>query len=261
MDRSLTSILKGALIAGVLAGIIVASYHYVVTEPVLQRAIDAEEAFSASRPEPAGEHAHDDEEEIVTRGTQRTFGLFTGFFFYGVAWSLIAAAIYYPTQRFLPLASVTGRALSMAALLYWAVAFLPFMRYPANPPGVGDPGTIGHRQELFVGFLALSLLAAVVALLAGEAASRGMLSDGLKRYRALVVASVLVVSGAVLYLAFPPFTDPVNIAQSLVDSFRWRSLLGLTLFGAIFGAGFAFILGRSGEERATVKSPRLEASS
>jgi predicted cobalt transporter CbtA len=242
MERSLGSVLKSALVAGVLAGLLVAAYHFIVTEPVLQHAIDAEEAVAPAASGAAADH-HEEEEELVSRPTQR-FGLFVGFFFYGVAWSLIAAAIYYPAQRWLPFETVAGKTLLLAFLLYWAVALLPFLRYPANPPGVGDPETIAHRQTLYIGFLAISILGTALALLLGELAARGKLSSALQSYRFAVIGAVMVAVGAVLYLAMPPFTDPINIPDSIVNDFRWRSLLGLTLFWALFGLGFAALLRR-----------------
>ena len=41
---------------------------------------------------------------------------------------------------------------------------MPFLKYPANPPSVGDPDTIGRRTELYLAMIVCSLLAAVAAL-------------------------------------------------------------------------------------------------
>ena len=38
------------------------------------------------------------------------------------------------------------------------MAIFPFLKYPANPPGVGEPESIGYRQTLYVGFIALAVL-------------------------------------------------------------------------------------------------------
>jgi hypothetical protein len=39
----------------------------------------------------------------------------------------------------------------------WFVLFLvPALKYPANPPAVGDPETIYYRQTLYVIFIAIS---------------------------------------------------------------------------------------------------------
>ncbi len=41
---------------------------------------------------------------------------------------------------------------------------MPFVKYPANPPSVGDPGTITKRTVLYLIMILISLLAAVTAV-------------------------------------------------------------------------------------------------
>ena len=41
---------------------------------------------------------------------------------------------------------------------------VPFVKYPPNPPGIGDPATIGERTALYFGMVAISVLAAIAAL-------------------------------------------------------------------------------------------------
>jgi hypothetical protein len=39
----------------------------------------------------------------------------------------------------------------------WFVLFLvPALKYPANPPAVGDPETIYYRESLYIGLLTIS---------------------------------------------------------------------------------------------------------
>ena len=53
-----------------------------------------------------------------------------------------------------------------AALL--TVYIVPFLKYPANPPAVGNPDTIGERTALFFLMVALSVLLAVAAVIIGR---------------------------------------------------------------------------------------------
>ncbi|CAM5296869.1 Membrane protein OS=Streptomyces microflavus OX=1919 GN=Smic_74880 PE=4 SV=1 [Streptomyces microflavus] len=53
------------------------------------------------------------------------------------------------------------------------VYIVPFLKYPANPPAVGNPDTIGKRTTLFFLMVALSLLLAVAAVIIGKAARTG----------------------------------------------------------------------------------------
>ena len=46
----------------------------------------------------------------------------------------------------------------MAAALV-CIAVVPFFKYPANPPGVGDPDTVGRRTVLYLALIAVALAA------------------------------------------------------------------------------------------------------
>jgi hypothetical protein len=41
---------------------------------------------------------------------------------------------------------------------------VPFVKYPPNPPAIGDPATIGDRTALYFGMVAISMLAAIAAV-------------------------------------------------------------------------------------------------
>jgi len=45
-----------------------------------------------------------------------------------------------------------------------AIALVPDLKYPANPPSVGNPETIGIRTELFFVMLVISVAALVLAV-------------------------------------------------------------------------------------------------
>jgi len=51
----------------------------------------------------------------------------------------------------------------LVGLMWWSVALIPFLKYPANPPGVGNPETMAFRQGIQLGFIALSALALAAA--------------------------------------------------------------------------------------------------
>ena len=51
-------------------------------------------------------------------------------------------------------------AIAVAVTGFAGVFLLPFLKYPANPPAVGDPDTIGRRTALYLVAVAWSLLAA-----------------------------------------------------------------------------------------------------
>ena len=235
----LGSVLRATLVAGLIAGLLASVFHRVLTEPVIDRAIAAEEARAAAQPG----HAHDGE-PVVSRGGQK-IGLIVGLVIYGLTWGLLVGLGLYATRGWAPSGwSLGRRGLLVAGLVGWSVALFPFLKYPANPPGVGEPETIGYRQTLYVGFIVLAVLGAVLA-----ASLRRRLvatSDGPSAWIAPLVLYILW--ALALYTLMPPNPDPVELSGTIVRPFRALSLTGLV----VFWGGFALALAYLGRERARV---------
>ena len=91
--------------------------------------------------------------------------LVLGFVIYGALWGLLFGLVAYGIQTSRPAAWTTARfGFTLALLVGWSVAMLPFLKYPANPPGVGEASTIAYRQGLYLGFLGLAGAGTVVAV-------------------------------------------------------------------------------------------------
>ncbi|MFN0070582.1 MAG: CbtA family protein [Chloroflexota bacterium] len=224
------TILKAALIAGLAAGLTASVFHLVFTEPLIDRAVALE----------AHDHVADDVNEpaLVSRDTQRK-GLVVGFVLLGLTWSLIFGIAFQAAQRWLPATSRFRQGLVMALLAYWSVALLPFLKYPANPPGVGDAETIGLRQALYAAFLVLSIssvfLGGWLARSVLPALSRGM---GLAAPGWAGVA----VLGVIVFMAMPSAAVEVTIPADLLSTFRIASLAGLTVFWSTMGLLFGKLI-------------------
>ncbi len=209
--------MKAALGAGALAGMLVALYHFLATEPVLQEAIGREAALGPVQ-------------EVFPRSVQR-LGLFGGFLLYGVSWGLIFAGAYSLLERHLPGRQPWQKGLALALGALWAVAIFPFLKFPANPPGVGDEATVGSRQA---GYLLFTVLSAAALLAAWRLAGAG----GWPWRRA---ATLLAYGGvcALLYFLVPGPADEVPAGLSdLLPRFRALSAGGLALFWLVIGGAF-----------------------
>lgn len=220
------TILRAALLAGLLAGLTAAVFHLFATEPVFERAIALEEQRQAAHGMPA-------EEPVVTRDGQRG-GLVFGFVAYGLVWSTLFAIAYRAALLRLGVAGSMRLRWLAALAAYWAVALLPFLKYPANPPGVGDPETIGYRQTLYLAFLGLSIVGTFVCCTLARSRAA--------RRRPWLPLVALAAFSLILYLAMPPNPDPVELPAELVARFRALSLAGLTLFWLVLGFFFARLL-------------------
>lgn len=232
MDISGTrTVLLAAVLAGLIAGLVVGLFHSVATEPVIERAIALEEASHAGQMEAP---------PVVTRDVQRV-GLVVGYLLYGVFMGLVFGAVFALVRPRFPGVGRSLNALLAALAAYWLVALLPFLKYPANPPGVGDAETIGYRQALMLLFWVLSVGGVLLAgwvyrLLQGRLGGRGPLAVALLTYG---------LYAAVLLVAMPANPDAVTMPGDLVASFRALSVVGLTLFWLVLGALFGWLLSRA----------------
>ena len=209
----LSTVLRAAVMAGLAAGLTVAVFHLVATEPVIDQAVALEEQLSGS----GGDH----EEPVVSRRAQRV-GLVIGFLLYGLTWALPFGVIYQLGQRWLPSLTRLKQALLLALLGYWSVGLLPFLKYPANPPGVGDPETIGYRQALYLGRLTST-----------------------PSWPLLLTVALLGVVSATIYVVMPSSPDEVRMPTDLLVTFRALSAIGLTLFWAVLGFLFGKLLSKA----------------
>ncbi|MEU0162604.1 CbtA family protein [Streptomyces sp. NPDC006261] len=227
---SVRALLVRGMIAGVIAGALALAVAYFLGESQVDAAIALEEAHSHAA------HGGGEEEELVSRTMQATGGLATALLVFGVAVGGIAALVFaYALGRigdFGPRA--TAALIAGAALL--TVYVVPFLKYPANPPAVGDPDTIGKRTTLFFLMVALSLLLAVVAVVIGK-----RLAPGLGNWNATIVAAAgFVLAIGLAYALLPSFDE---VGADFPAGLLWRFRLSTLAVQTTFWAGFGLIFG------------------
>jgi hypothetical protein len=233
------TLLVRGMLAGLIAGVLAFGFAYAFGEPPVDTSIGLEETLSHDHSHAAdsGQAAEEPEAELVPRDIQSTVGLLAGVLVYAVAiGGLLSLAFAFAQGR---LGSLRPRvtALLLTGGAFAVVFLVPFLKYPANPPAVGQPGTIGSRTELYFGFVAVSLLAGILATVFGrKLADRfGALNGFL-----LAAAGYVVVVALVAWLM--PVVDEVPAAfpAATLWSFRTASIgtqatLWLAL-GLAFGA-------------------------
>jgi Probable cobalt transporter subunit (CbtA) len=217
------------MLAGLAAGVLALVVAYVLGEPNVDKAISFEQA-----------HSHEHEMETVSRSLQSTAGLATGVLVYGVAFGGIAALAFSfalgRVGRFGPRA--TALLLSGCALL--AVYVVPFLKYPANPPSVGSPDTIGKRTTLYFLMMLLGVLLAVAATLLGR-----RLAPRLGTWWATVAA--VVAFTVVIGLAYQ-FLPVVNeVPKGFPATLLWRFRLSALAIQTALWAGFGLVFGELAE--------------
>ncbi|MFG2575122.1 CbtA family protein [Streptomyces sp. NPDC048481] len=225
-SATVRNLLVRGMLAGLGAGVLALVVAYFLGEPSVDGAIGFEESHAP---------AHEHEVELVSRSLQSTAGLATGVLVYGVAFGGIAAMAYCfalgRVGRFGPRA--TALLLSGAALL--TVYVVPFLKYPANPPAVGDHDTIAKRTTLYFLMMVLGVLLAIAAVIAGK-----RLAPRLGNWNATVVSVAgFVVLIGLAYGFLPAVNEvPADFPATLLWRFRLSSLAMQATTWAAFGLAF-----------------------
>jgi Probable cobalt transporter subunit (CbtA) len=217
--------LRRGLAAGLLAGLLAGLFAFFVGEPSLDRAIALEEASGG---------AH--HEEVFSRSTQKA-GLFFATGLFGVTVGGVFGILYAFFRERLAAGSELKRSISLAGAIFAGAFLVPFLKYPANPPSMGDPSTIGERTAAYFALVALSLLTILLAWLAAR--SLRVHGVGAPRRRLTVGACLVLVVG-VLFLALPAGPSAGGFPSGVLWAFRLSSFGTQLAFwaglGLLFGA-------------------------
>lgn len=222
------------MLAGLVAGVAAFVFATVVGEPWVREAI----AYEETAPADAG---HDVGGTVVSRTVQSTAGLLTGTAGAGVALGGLFALVYaFALGRVGP-RPPRALALSVMAAALVSVAIVPFFKYPANPPGVGDPDTVGRRTVLYLTLIVVSLAATALGV-----AVRRRLLERHDPYTATVLAvGVWLVVVAIAYVVLPDApAAPVGFPADVLWGFRVAALGVQAVLWTTIGVVFAAVVER-----------------
>jgi hypothetical protein len=163
-------ILRGIL-AGAVAGALAFLFARIFAEPQIQRAINYESGRDAAQAlldkaaglpnEPAGP-------DIFSRTVQGNLGIGVGMIFFGMAMGALFAVAYAICLG--RVGNLRPRSLAMLVATGGFLGFylVPFIKYPANPPSIGHPETIGARGGLYLVMVFASIVLLVLAVWFGR---------------------------------------------------------------------------------------------
>lgn len=223
-------LLVRGMLAGIAAGLLTFGFARLVGEPQVDQAISFEEKADAAKGEAP-------EPELVSRGTQAGLGLLTGVVTYGAAFGGLFSLVF--AFAYGRVGALSARALSawLALGAFITLVIVPNIKYPANPPSVGDPETIGMRTGLFFLMIAISLAAMVFSL---KVRRRMALTLGAWNGSIVAGAVFVVIIGAV-QLSMPVINEvPPAFPAVLLWKFRVAAIgmqvIMWTTIGLLFGA-------------------------
>ena len=235
---SVREFLIRGLLAGLFAGLAAFAVGFVVGEPSVNAAIALEES------EGDAGHSHAQtasdqpaaSDEVVPRSLQSTLGLLTGTAVEGTALGGLAGVLCALALGRLGRLRVRATALAIAGVGFVSVYVLPYVAYPPNPPGIGQTDTFGYRTALYFIMVAISLVAAITAIIVGLRLARswGAWWAGLASIACYVVETVTAV------VLMPVVNEvPAGFPATVLFEFRLASfVIQLTLW-AVLGVALA----------------------
>jgi hypothetical protein len=239
------ALLTRGMLVGILAGILSFGFLKLVGEPPVDRAIAFETAMDEAKDKARADEAGakgmtmpKEEPELVSRSVQSGIGLFTGVTVYNTAFGgLFALAFAFAYRRmgdFDP--RTTSALLAISGIV--AVYIVPNLKYPANPPSVGDPETIGMRTALYFAMIAISLAAMIASWMLRH---RLVPQFGCWNAGLMGAAAYLIVVVAV-GLALPAVNEvPEAFPAVVLWQFRVASAGAQLVMWATIGLGFGVL--------------------
>jgi hypothetical protein len=255
-------LLSRGMLVGLLAGILSFGFLKIVGEPQVDRAIAFESAMDEAKALAKAAEAkakgvdlpkEEAEPELVSREVQGGVGLLTGVMVYSAAFgglfALVFALAYGRMGDFSPRA--TSALLAAAGLV--AVYIAPSLKYPASPPSVGLPDTIGLRTSLYFVMILISLAAMIAAGML-----RLRLNPRFGAWNAALIAAASYVAVMVgVSLALPSVNEvPEAFPAVVLWQFRIASLGAQLIMWATLGFAFG-----AWTERAAIAENRLRLKS
>jgi hypothetical protein len=154
------------------------------------------------------------------------------------------------------LGRLSPRAVSALLALggFVALYVVPNLKYPANPPSVGEPETIGVRTALYFSIMLISIAGMVVAVMA----QRRLASRLGEWSAALIAAAGYLVVVIVAAFLLPPINEvPEGFPAVLLWRFRMASAGMQAIMWATIGLLFGFLTERAMAAKFRLSTPGL----
>jgi len=228
------------MLTGVVAGFLIFGFARWTGEPQIERAVVFETSMEQAKgkaPEP----------EMVTRRVQKGLGLLTGVLVYGSAMGGLFGLVFAYAHGRIGVAGPRALSALLAGMGFVAIVLVPTLKYPANPPSVGDPETIGVRTGAFFLLIAFSIAAMVFSIQAGR-----RLRNRYGLWNAsLLAAGLFIVVVSVVSHFLPEFNEvPAGFPVTLMWRFRIAALEIQAVMWTTLGLLFGWLTERDGRRPA-----------
>jgi len=212
------------LSSGVIAGIILALLNLGIVEPTIDKAI----ALEVQKQISSGENVN--MSELIDYRYWQKAGAFAGGAIYGAGLASLFGVIFVFARNKLPGKNNKQKAIFLAGIMWFVLFLMVALKYPANPPAVGDPESIYYREILYVAYIMISGFAAL-----GMAVIWIRINMNSKRIIIPLIYAAIMVTAFVL---MPSNPDKIEISMDLIQTFRILSAITIGVFWGILGITF-----------------------
>jgi hypothetical protein len=208
-----------------MAGELLAAINLFIVEPTTDKAIGFELQKDANQGKSV------DMAEVHSYRDWQKSGTFAAGAFIGMAYGAIMGVVYTFARNYLPFKSDKSKAILLAGLMFLALYLVPFSKYPANPPAVGNPDTISLRDHLYITYQITSV---AVALAMGILFFKYREIKGI--HYIIPAAYILIITS--MYYIWPSIPDKIEISMSVVNMFRAITGFTMGVFFSMIGVFF-----------------------
>ena len=210
------------LLSGAISGILLAIINLGIVEPYIDEAINIENQNAIAQGEVINPQEFND-----YRLWQKSGEIAAGTIL-GVSLGALFGVVFALTRNSIPGSNDKKKALILAAVMLLVIYIVPALKYPANPPAVGDPETIYYRESLYITLLTISGFSAL-----GLAFLYRKLGD--KKGKQIVIPVIYIGIIATAFMILPPNPDEITAPMDLVMGFRIASGLTMSVFWGLLG--------------------------
>jgi len=221
------------LLSGAFAGLIHGTVNFAIVEPYLDQAIGIENQnlFESGEEEDSPQFWVEYEGYRVW---QKSGQILAGVIL-GTSIGALFGIVFALSRNSLPGNNDVKKALVLAGIMWFTIYLIPFLKYPANPPTVGDAETVVLRAILYISFIAISGIGAIVFY---------KLSQKFKNKKKLVSLIGYGIFISAVFFIMPENPDEITAPMNLVNEFRLVSVLGVSSFWISVGISLGFFWNR-----------------
>jgi len=217
------------LLSGASAGVIHGTINFAIVEPYLDQAIGIENQnlFASGEEEDTPQFwAEYDGYRVWQKSGQILAGVILG-----VSMGSLFGIVFALSRNSLPGNNDIKKSIVLAGMMWSALYLIPFLKYPANPPTVGDGETVVLRAILYLSFIAIS----GIGVISFYQLSKKFKNN--KKFVALIGYGLFI---TIVFVVMPENPDEITAPMNLVNEFRIMSVLGITSFWISIGIILGF---------------------